>query len=175
MTNYGDLFEIWFDGANGGTGYYGGANEERKIDNKTYYQWDKVTQMVRKHQPNAVIFSDAGPDVRWVGNEDGFAGKTNWSIIRKDEVYPGWPRYKELQYGHEDGTHWVPAEADVSIRPGWYYHPQEDHLVKTLPQLLDIYYKSVGRNAALLLNLPVDTRGLVHEKDVEQLRKLREN
>lgn len=173
LTNYGDLFEIWFDGANGGTGYYGGANEERKIDNKTYYKWDKVVDMIREYQPNAVIFSDSGPDVRWVGNEEGYAGKTNWSIFRRDEVYPGWPRYRELQYGHEDGTHWVPAEADVSIRPGWYYHPQEDHLVKSLPHLLDIYYGSVGRNASLLLNLPVDRRGLVHEKDVEQLMKLR--
>ncbi len=174
MTNYGPIFEVWFDGANGGTGYYGGANEERKIDNKTYYQWDKAISIIRKHQPEAVIFGDGGPDVRWVGNEEGIAGKTNWSIIRKDEVYPGWPKYKELQFGHEDGTHWVPAEADVSIRPGWYYHPREDHQVKSLSHLLDIYYKSVGRNASLLLNLPVDTRGLVHEKDAEQLIKLRE-
>lgn len=174
LTNYGDIFEVWFDGANGGTGYYGGANEERKIDNRTYYQWDKAYEIIREKQPNAVIFGDGGPDVRWVGNEEGFAGKTNYSIIRRDEVYPGWPKYKQLQFGHEDGTHWVPAEADVSIRPGWYYHPQEDHLVKSLPQLLDIYYGSVGRNASLLLNLPVDDRGLVHEKDVEQLMKLRE-
>lgn len=173
VTRYGPIFEVWFDGANGGTGYYGGANEERKIDNKTYYQWNKAISLIRKHQPDAVIFGDGGPDVRWIGNEEGIAGKTNWSIIRKDEVYPGWPKYKELQYGHEDGTHWVPAEADVSIRPGWYYHSREDHQVKNLPHLLDIYYKSVGRNASLLLNLPVDTRGLVHENDVEQLMKLR--
>lgn len=174
LTNYGDIFEVWFDGANGGTGYYGGANENRKIDAETYYQWDKVTELVRKHQPGAVIFSDNGPGVRWVGNEHGFAGKTNWSIIRRAEVYPGSGKHKEMQFGHEDGTHWVPAEADVSIRPGWYYHKREDHLVKSLPDLLEIYYKSVGRNAALLLNLPVDRRGLVHEKDVEQLMKLRQ-
>ncbi len=174
LTNYGDIFEVWFDGANGGTGYYGGANEERKIDNKTYYKWDKVIKIVRELQPEAVIFGDNGPDIRWVGNEEGWANETNWSIMRRDEIYPGWPRYKELRSGHEDGTHWLPAEADVSIRPGWYYHPAEDHQVKTLPHLLDIYYRSVGRNASLLLNLPVDDLGLVHETDVKQLMALRQ-
>ncbi|WP_335965820.1 alpha-L-fucosidase [Galbibacter sp. PAP.153] len=173
LTNYGDIFEVWFDGANGGTGYYGGANEERKIDNKTYYQWEKAIAIVRELQPKAVIFSDGGPDIRWVGNEEGWANETNWSIMRRDEIYPGWPRYKELRSGHEDGTHWLPAEADVSIRPGWYYHASEDHQVKTLAQLVDIYYKSVGRNASFLLNIPVDKRGLVHEKDSIQLMKLR--
>lgn len=174
LTNYGDVFEVWFDGANGGTGYYGGANEERKIDHRSYYGWDKVLDIVRKHQPQAVIFGDNGPDIRWVGNERGFAGETNWSVIRADEMYAGSGKHLELQSGHQDGTDWVPAEADVSIRPGWYYHAREDHQVKTLPELLDIYYGSVGRNATLLLNLPVDRRGLVHEKDVEQLMKLRE-
>lgn len=172
LTNYGDIFEVWFDGANGGSGYYGGANETRKIDNKTYYQWDKTVAIVRELQPNAVIFSDGGPDIRWVGNEEGWANETNWSIMRRDEIYPGWPRYKELRSGHEDGTHWLPAEVDVSIRPGWYYHSAEDHQVKTLPHLLDIYYNSVGRNASFLLNLPVDDRGLVHEMDVKQLNAL---
>ncbi len=174
LTDYGDIFEVWFDGANGGTGYYGGANEERKIDSKTYYEWGKVTKIIRELQPDAVIFSDGGPDIRWVGNEEGYANETNWSIMRRDEIYPGWPRYKELRSGHEDGTHWLPAEADVSIRPGWYYHQAEDHQVKTLPHLLDIYYRSVGRNASLLLNLPVDNRGLVHETDIKQLMALRQ-
>lgn len=173
LTNYGDIFEVWFDGANGGSGYYGGANETRKIDNKTYYQWDEVTRIVRELQPNAVIFGDGGPDVRWVGNEEGWANETNWNLLRKIEVYPGYPKHEQLRSGHEDGTHWVPAEADVSIRPGWYYHPSEDHQVKSLPHLLDIYYQSVGRNASLLLNLPVDTRGLIHENDVRQLMALK--
>ncbi|PIF00028.1 MAG: alpha-L-fucosidase [Maribacter sp.] len=173
LSDYGEVFEVWFDGANGGSGYYGGANETRKIDNKTYYEWDKTIAIVRELQPNAVIFSDGGPDVRWVGNEEGWADETNWSTMRRDEIYPGWPRYVELRSGHEDGTHWLPAEADVSIRPGWYYHPSEDHQVKTLPRLLDIYYNSVGRNAALLLNLPVDTCGLVHGEDVGKLMDLR--
>lgn len=174
MTNYGEVFEVWFDGANGGTGYYGGANEERRIDRKTYYDWENTRQIVRELQPMACMFSDAGPDVRWVGNEEGWAMETNWAPIRRDEFYPGSPNYKELRTGHEDGTHWVPAEVNVSIRPGWYYHKYEDHKVKTLPQLLDIYYNSIGRNGSLLINFPVDTRGLIHEKDVEQILKFGE-
>lgn len=172
LTNYGEVFEVWFDGANGGTGYYGGANENRKIDNKTYYDWENTIKIVRELQPNAMIFSDAGPDIRWVGNEEGWANETNWSALRRDEFYPGSPNYKQLRSGHEDGTHWVPAECDVSIRPGWYYHPYEDHKVKSLRQLTDIYYHSIGRNANLLINLPVDPSGLVHERDVAQLMKL---
>ncbi|WP_167619964.1 discoidin domain-containing protein [Maribellus sediminis] len=172
MTNYGDVFEVWFDGANGGTGYYGGANEERRIDRKTYYDWENTRKIVRELQPMACMFSDAGPDIRWVGNEEGWAMKTNWAPIRRDEFYPGSPNYAELRTGHEDGTHWVPAEVDVSIRPGWYYHASEDHKVKTLPHLLDIYYNSIGRNASLLINFPVDTRGLIHENDAEQILKL---
>ncbi len=173
LTNYGEVFEVWFDGANGGSGYYGGANETRKIDNKTYYEWEKTTAIVRELQPNAVIFSDGGPDIRWVGTEEGWANETNWSIMRRDEIYPGWPRYVELRSGHEDGTHWLPAEVNTSIRPGWYYHPREDHQVKSLPRLVQTYYESIGRNGNFLLNLPVDTRGLVHENDVQRLRALK--
>ena len=173
LTNYGDIFEVWFDGANGGTGYYGGANEERRIDRETYYDWENTWDIVRELQPNACLFSDAGPDIRWCGNEEGWVRKTNWSLIKRDSFAPGVvPDIEYLRTGQINGTHWVPAEVDVSIRPGWYYHPSEDHKVKTLPQLLDIYYHSIGRNASFLLNLPVDTRGLVHEKDVEQLQKL---
>jgi len=173
LTDYGDVFEVWFDGANGGSGYYGGANETRKIDNKTYYEWEKTHAIVRELQPNAVIFSDGGPDIRWVGNEEGWANEKNWSIMRRDEIYPGWPRYVELRSGHEDGSHWLPAEVNTSIRPGWYYHPGEDHQVKSLEHLVKIYYESIGRNGNFLLNLPVDARGLVHEKDVEQLIALK--
>ncbi|MDF1574889.1 MAG: alpha-L-fucosidase [Bacteroidales bacterium] len=172
MSNYGEVFEVWFDGANGGTGYYGGANEERRVDRETYYDWPNTRQIVRDLQPLAVMFSDAGPDVRWVGNEEGWAGETNWCFLRRDEFYPGSPNYRDLTSGHEDGTHWVPAEVDVSIRPGWYYHSSEDDKVKTLSQLVDIYYHSIGRNSSFLLNFPVDRRGLIHEKDVEQLKKM---
>ncbi len=173
MTNYGDIYEVWFDGANGGTGYYGGANEERRIDRTTYYDWENTRQIVRELQPMACMFSDAGPDIRWVGNEQGWARETNWCLLNKDSVAPGVvPNIEWLRSGQENGTDWIPAEVDVSIRPGWYYHPSEDNKVKSLPQLLDIYYHSIGRNASFLLNLPVDKRGLVHENDVAQLEKL---
>lgn len=173
LTNYGEVFEVWFDGANGGTGYYGGAEEERRVDKQSYYDWENTYSLVRELQPDAVIFGDAGPDVRWVGNEEGYAYETTWSNLMRDSIYGGMPEYAEkYAAGQENGTHWVPAEADVSIRPGWYYHEYEDHKVKTLPQLLDIYYNSIGRNASLLLNFPVDKRGLIHENDVAQLRKL---
>ena len=172
MSNYGEVFEVWFDGANGGTGWYGGANEERRVDRKTYYDWPNTRQIVRDLQPDAVMFSDAGPGVRWVGNEAGWAGETNWSMIRRDEFYPGSPNYKDLTTGQEDGTHWVPAEVDVSIRPGWYYHHSEDHKVRSVKTLVDIYYHSIGRNASFLLNFPVDMRGLIHENDVEHLMKM---
>ena len=173
LTNYGDVFEVWFDGANGGDGYYGGASETRKVDKLTYYDWSTTIELIRELQPNAVIFSDAGPDVRWVGNEHGYAYQETWSPLLKNEVYGGMPEYaKQYSMGQENGTHWVPAEADVSIRPGWYYHKSEDDKVKSLNHLLDIYYKSVGQNASLLLNLPLDRRGLVHENDVRQLKKL---
>ncbi|WP_133758632.1 alpha-L-fucosidase [Gelidibacter sediminis] len=172
LTNYGDIFEVWFDGANGGSGYYGGANENRNVDRKIYYDWENTYKIVRELQPDAMLFSDAGPDTRWCGNEEGWVGETNWNLLRRDEVWPGYPHYKELRYGHKDGTHWVPAEVDVSIRPGWFYHKSEDHKVKTVPHLLDIYYNSVGRGGSLLLNFPVDQRGLIHEIDEKQVRGL---
>lgn len=173
LTRYGDIFEVWFDGANGGTGYYGGANEERRVDKKSYYDWANTYALVRRLQPDAVIFGDAGPDVRWVGNEYGHAYPTTWSNLMRDSVYAGMPEYeKQYASGQKNGTHWVPAEADVSIRPGWYYHAYEDHKVKSLSELMDIYYKSIGRNSSLLLNFPVDQRGLIHENDVAALRKM---
>lgn len=174
LTNYGDIFEVWFDGANGGDGYYGGAKENRYVDKKNYYDWENTNKLIRKLQPNAIIWSDAGPDARWVGNEHGFAYKTTWSPLLKDSVYGGMPNYNtKYAMGQEKGTHWVPAEADVSIRPNWYYHKSEDDKVKSLQQLLNIYYKSVGQNSTLLLNLPIDRRGLIHENDLKQLQKLR--
>ena len=173
LTNYGDVFEVWFDGANGGDGYYGGANETRKVDKLTYYDWENTYKLIKDLQPNAVIFSDAGPQVRWVGNEHGFSYETTWSTLMRDSIYGGMPEYsKKYSKGQENGTHWIPAEADVSIRPGWYYHKSEDDKVKSLEQLLDIYYKSIGRNSTFLLNFPVDMRGLIHENDVRQLNKM---
>ena len=174
LTNYGEIFEVWFDGANGGNGYYGGANEIRKVDKKTYYDWSNTHKIIRKLQPNAVVFSDAGPDVRWVGNEKGYANKTTWSNIYRDSLYGGMPDYNKFSSGQELGTHFIPTETDVSIRPGWYYHPEEDGKVKSLDKLVDIYFNSIGLNSSLLLNIPVDTRGLIHENDSERMLELGE-
>ena len=165
LTNYGPVFEEWFDGANGGDGWYGGAKDIRTIDRKNYYNYPRIYEMLDSIQPQAIIFSDGGPGCRWVGNEKGFAGATNWSFLRKGEVHPGYDKSYELQYGHPDGNQWVPAECDVSIRPGWFYHPEEDDRVKSPDQLVDLYYRSVGHNATLLLNFPVDRRGLIHPVD----------
>ena len=174
FTNYGDIFEMWFDGANGGDGYYGGANEERRIDKQHYYDWPTTLAMVEKLQPSVLFFSDAGPDLRWVGNERGEAGITNWNIINPDTLYAGKPNISNLlQSGAKDGTEWIPAEVDVSIRPGWFYHEEEDSLVKTPEELFKTYLQSVGRGSTLLLNVPPDQRGQFHEKDVASLLGMR--
>ena len=170
LTEYGEINEIWFDGANGGDGYYGGANEIRKIDAETYYGWDEIFSLVRELQPDIKIFSDAGPDVHWIGNEQGFAGATFWSTINSDSIVIGKSNVNYLNAGDPEGKNWVVGQCDVSIRPGWFYHEDQDSLVKTPSELVDIYYKSVGRNAVLLLNLPPDKRGLIHENDVLALK-----
>jgi alpha-L-fucosidase len=174
LTNYGDIFEVWFDGANGGDGFYGGAREKRNIDNRTFYDWPNTHSIVRELQPSAIMFSDAGPDVRWVGNESGMGSLTNWSLLKKDEMYPGGDFAKILGEGHIDGNYWVPAEVDVSIRPGWFYHLNQDSKVRTPENLMELYYSSVGRNSNLLLNVPPDRRGLLNENDVKSLMAFRE-
>ena len=165
LTQYGEVFEVWFDGANGGDGWYGGAKETRKIDRSTYYDFPRAWMTVAELQPRAVIFSDGGPGCRWVGNENGYADATNWSFLRIKEVYPGYERYKELQSGHEDGDKWVASECNTSIRPGWFYHEKEDGRVKSVDHLVDLYYRSVGHNGTFLLNFPVDKEGLIHPVD----------
>ena len=179
LTGYGEIYEVWHDGANGGDGYYGGAREKRLIDKRTYYEWPKTWEMVRRLQPNAVIFSDAGPDIRWVGNESGYANETCWATydpVGEDggPPAPGYTRYREAGSGHRHGSRWLPAECDVSIRPGWFWHAAENAKVKTPRQLLDLYYQSVGRGASFLLNVPPDRRGLVHENDAASLRRFGE-
>ncbi|MFZ9858879.1 MAG: alpha-L-fucosidase [Roseiflexaceae bacterium] len=169
LSEYGPLFEVWFDGANGGDGYYGGANEVRKIDAKTYYEWEQTFAIVRELQPNAVIFSDGGPDIRWVGNEKGIAGDPCWSTIDTTNLYPGLADPDYLNSGERHGPQWIPAECDVSIRPGWFYHQHEDDKVRTPENLMELYFASVGRGANLLVNLPVDPRGQVHELDRDAL------
>ena len=173
LTNYGDVFEVWFDGANGGWGYYGGARENRVIDRATDYDWPGTIELIRKLQPNAIIWNEAGPDIRWCGNEGGSIGETNWSRFDAHEFVPGTADTDVLRFGREMGTDWVPGEVNVSIRPGWFYHTYEDSKVKSLSQLLNIYYNSVGRNATWLLNFPIDRRGLIHENDVKAMKELK--
>lgn len=170
LTNYGEVFEVWFDGANGGSGYYGGANETRKIDAKTYYDWANTYKLVRKLQPNIVIWNDGGDraDLRWVGTESGYVGETNWSLLNATGDVPE----DMLRHGVENGNAWVPGEVNTSIRPEWFYHEREDRKVKTLPQLMDIYHNSVGRNGTLLLNFPIMPNGLIHEKDEKAIQGL---
>jgi len=176
LTGYGPIFEVWHDGANGGDGFYGGAREKRRIDKRNYYDWPGTWDLVRKLQPNAVIFSDLGPDVRWVGNEKGIAGETCWSTITPRGEKGGEPGVGDVDTkinnaGTRDGERWVPAECDVSIRPGWFWHEAENAKVKTPEALFDIYTKSVGRGGSFLLNIPPDRRGLLHENDIASLRR----
>lgn len=174
FTHYGPVFEMWFDGANGGDGFYGGKREPRKINGATYYDWPATLSMVRELEPEVIFFSDAGPGVRWVGNERGVAGETNWNTITPDTLFAGKGGIENLlNTGSENGTHWIPAEVDVSIRPGWFYHAKEDSLVKSPEKLLEIYLTSVGRGSTLLLNVPPDRRGLIHENDVQALKQWR--
>lgn len=176
LTEYGPIFEVWFDGANGGDGYYGGARETRTIDRQTYYGWPETWEAVRRLQPQAVLFSDVGPDLRWVGNEAGFAPETSWATytpVARDGgiAAPGLIREELSGTGHRNGAYWLPAECDVSIRPGWFWHAHENEKVKTPDELLALYFRSVGHGGSFLLNAPPDRRGLLHEADVASLRE----
>lgn len=169
ITRYGPFFEFWWDGANGE-----GPNGKKQV-----YDFRRFEQTMRRFAPNTVVFSDIGPDVRWVGNENGIAGETNWNYL--DTVGfkrgVGAPPTDTLNQGNINGRNWIPAECDVSIRPGWFYHAEEDEKVKTPQQLFNLYLKSVGRGSTLLLNVPPDRRGLINEKDSAALmgfRKLRD-
>ena len=169
VSNYGPLFEFWWDGANGE-----GPNGKKQI-----YDWHLFEQTMRSIAPNTVVFSDIGPDVRWVGNENGIAGDPNWNLLdtagfKRGE---GAPPNDTLNHGNMNGKNWIPAECDVSIRPGWFYHEKEDSLVKSPEQLWRLWLKSVGRGANLILNVPPDRRGLINEHDSASLikwRKLRD-
>jgi alpha-L-fucosidase len=166
LTRYGPIHEVWFDGANGE-----GPNGKRQV-----YDWPRVWGLVRQLQPAAVMFSDAGPDVRWCGNEKGLGGDPNWSTMDPASVpYPGMDAphvTRALQHGDPNGTAWRPAEADTSIRPGWFYHPAEDDRVRSVDNLVELYVQSVGRNAKLLLNVPPTRDGLLHATDVAHLTGL---
>jgi alpha-L-fucosidase len=168
LTQYGTISEVWFDGANGE-----GPNGRRQA-----YDWPRVFALVRKLQPGAVMFSDAGPDVRWCGNENGVAGEPNWSTVNPGVVtYPGadGPGVTDaLQHGDPAGTVWRPAEVDVSIRPGWFNHEAEDARVRSVDNLVNLYFTSVGRNGKLLLNVPPTRSGLLNAIDVARLTGFRE-
>lgn len=165
LSNYGEVFEQWFDGANG----------EGKDGKKQEYDWDLFHNTVYRNQPHAVIFSDVGPGCRWMGNERGIAGETNWSTINIAGFEPGLkaPSTEILNAGEQGGKAWVPAETDVSIRPGWFYSPSTDDKVKTVDELMSIYYTSIGRNSNLLLNVPPDRRGRIHPSDSIRLMEFR--
>ncbi len=179
LSNYGDIFTLWCDGANGGSGYYGGANEKRKIDNSTYYDWDYTWKIAYDLQPKLSIFSDVGPGTRWVGNESGHAGDPCWArftpVSKNDKLpAPGNIIKKYNNTGQKDGKYWIPAEADVSIRPNWFYIPEDDSLVKSPEYILRMYYETIGHGTTLNLNVPPDKRGLIHENDVRSLTQFKE-
>lgn len=161
LTNYGTVSEVWMDGAKG------------KNAKDMEYDFPAYRSLVYKLQPQALIFSDVGPDVRWIGNENGIAGKTNWSMISTEGMQIGKADTGYLNTGDPAGDHWIPGECDVSIRPGWFYHAEQDDQVKLPQQLVDLYYKSVGRNGTLLLNIPPAPDGLFNENDVASLIEFR--
>lgn len=175
MTQYGSLFTSWHDGANGGDGYYGGKNEKRVIDQVTYYEWqEKTWPIVRKYQPMASIFSDIGPDMRWVGNERGFAAETSWATLtpiglNDKPAMPGSTDASNLPTGTRNGKYWIPAECDVPHRKGWFYHANEDDKVKTPNELFTIYLNSVGRGGNMNLGLAPMPEGYLHPNDVKSL------
>ena len=168
LTRYGPIHEVWFDGATGE-----GPNGRRQV-----YDWPRVWSLVRRLQPHAVMFSDAGPDVRWIGNEKGVASETNWSTVDPAVVpYPGASGdavQRMLEHGDPNGTVWRPGETDVSIRPGWFYHPAEDERVRDVDNLVQLYFTSVGRNSKLLLNVPPTRAGVLHQRDVANLAGMRQ-
>jgi alpha-L-fucosidase len=161
VRNYGPFFEFWWDGANGE-----GPNGKKQV-----YDWHAFEATIRSIAPQTMVFSDIGPDMRWVGNENGFAGSTNWNLLDTAGFSrgAGAPPNDTLNQGNINGKNWIPAECDVSIRPGWFYHAKEDSLVKSPEKLFDIYLKSVGRGANLILNVPPDPRGLISSYDSSAL------
>lgn len=176
LTNYGEVYEVWFDGANGE-----GPNGKRQE-----YDWERYMKLIRKLQPQAVT-AIKGEDVRWVGNEKGLGRETEWSAtVLNPYPYPT-PYTSREELGissmskdlgsrelleKTDYLFWYPSEVDVSIRPGWFYHTEQDDKVKSLSHLVDIYFKSVGYNSVLLLNIPPDTRGLINEADAGRIKEL---
>ena len=161
LTGYGKFFELWWDGANG----------EGPNGKKQEYTFRRFEDSAFAYQPHLMIFSDIGPSIRWCGNERGIIGNTNWNLLDTAGFYRGHggPPEDTLNQGNVNGKLWIPAEADVSIRPGWFYHPKEDNKVKSASTLFNLFLKSVGNGGNLLLNVPPDRRGLFHEADSASL------
>lgn len=167
LTNYGDIFEFWYDG--GDTG---------KNGKKQVYDWDRFDAKIRELQPNIVI--NGCRDLRWVGNEEGHAPQTCWATITRDSVLAADKRadgsvLSLYGTGLENGNIWAPAECDVSIRPGWFHRPSEDARVKSVAQLVDMYIGSVGRNSTLILNLAPDKSGQIPQTEIERLQSFRKH
>ena len=161
FQQYGSIGELWWDGANGE-----GPNGKRQV-----YDWNLFRSTIKSLSPETVIFSDVGPHIRWVGNEKGYAGKTNWNLLNIEGFEPGekGPKTDTLGSGNKYGSHWIPAECDVSIRPGWFWRASENTKVKSPVALFQLYLKSVGRGANLLLNIPPDNNGLITPYDSASL------
>ncbi len=166
LTGYGKFFELWWDGANGE-----GPNGKKQV-----YDFTRFKDSALKYQPQLVIFSDIGPHVRWIGNENGIINETNWNLLdtagfKRGE---GAPANDTLNRGNYNGKNWIGAEADVSIRKGWFYHKEEDNTVKSGKTLYDLYLKSVGRGGNLLLNVPPNRKGLIDPLDSASLMQFKQ-
>lgn len=175
LTNYGEVYEVWFDGAAFWNGYYGGANERRVTNRDTYYPWEEINSLIYELQPKASIFNFFGPDLRWIGNEEGVAGETCWSTVTADslKIETGKSIFPYLAAGDPNGKNWIIGQCDVPNRPAWSWRAEDDDKVKTPQQLVDLYYKSIGRNTILLLNVPPDTDGVFPEQDVASLMEFK--
>lgn len=181
LGNYGPAFEVWFDGANGGDGWYGGACEERRIDRGSYYGWAETWRLVRELQPEAAIFSDVGPDLRWVGNERGYAAPECRGCITPrpapgsaGEPAPGSVDEANLGCGDVDGRFCIPPECDVPLRPGWFYHETENSSLRSVAHLVEIYEQSVGNGGFLNLGISPDASGRMHPVDVKRLAEFKQ-
>ncbi len=169
LTGYGKFFELWWDGANGE-----GPNGKKQV-----YDFNRFQDSALKWQPQLVIFSDIGPHIRWCGNENGTISNTNWNLLDTAGFKRGHgaPPTDTLNRGNVNGRNWIPAEADVSIRPGWFYHAKEDDKVKSPETLFQLYLRSVGNGGNFLLNVPPDRTGRFNAADSAALigfRKIRE-
>jgi alpha-L-fucosidase len=175
LTNYGEINEMWFDGAAFWNGYYGGANERRIINRDTYYPWKEINNLIYELQPKALIFNFFGPDIRWIGNEEGVAGETCWSTVTADslKIETGKSIFPYLAKGDPDGKNWIIGQCDVPDRPSWSWKKEDDDKIKTAQQLVDLYYKSIGRNTIFLLNVPPNTEGVFPSQDVAELKEFR--